>query len=73
MRDDFALEPPLASPLPAGVDKVIAAYWSMTPWEQERFLIYMRRMAARDPEVYGLADLYASGRITRRQFFELMV
>lgn len=71
-RTDYAMSGPLPDPLPSGLPEILAAFWSMNEWEQERFLRFMRRMAANDREVDELVDLLKAGRITRRQFFELV-
>lgn len=45
---------------------------AMTAWEQERFLHFMLRMANGDPRAQRVADLVATGTITRRQLLEMM-
>lgn len=69
---DHALGGPLPSPLPTGAPDLLAAFWTMTEWEQERFLRYVQRMADRDLEVVGLSELMVAGKITRRQLLELV-
>ena len=69
---DQALGGPLPSPLPAGASDLLGAFWAMPEWEKERFLRYVQRMADGDPEVVGLSELMAAGRITRRQLLELV-
>lgn len=44
----------------------------MTAWEQERFLRFMLRVHNHDEEALRLADLVASGTISRRQMLERM-
>lgn len=62
----------LSRPLSPDQTKLVADFWKMSPWEQERFLRFTERLADRDPEAVGLGELYAAGKITRLQLFELI-
>lgn len=62
----------ITRPLAADEARLIAAFWRMTPLEQERFLAFTRRVAEGDAEARGLAELCAAGKITRQQLLELL-
>ncbi len=62
----------LTRPLLPDEARLLAAVWSMTPWEEERFAYFVKRMADHDPEVEALAELCTAGKITRRQLLELI-
>lgn len=62
----------LSRPLQSDEAQLLAAFWKMSPWEQERFQRYVLRMANHDIEAVGLSELCAAGKITRRQLLELI-
>ena len=62
----------ITRPLLADEAKLVANYWKMSPWEQERFECLAARLANRDIEAVGLSELFAAGKITRLQLLELI-
>ena len=62
----------ITRPLAADEARLIAAFWRMTPLGQERFLAFTRRVAEGDAEARGLAELGATGKITREQLLQML-